>query len=793
MRRTALLALPLAVAAAVGWLLLRSDVDAGSAGRVDAPTVDAAPRAVALPERGEDVSAALPVATDGAVEALGSARGGASSRPTLELEVVHADGAPAVRPNLALARADRAMSVVRWADGDADGRATLEGFDTPAVLWVSGPCWPPQSHRLASGAGRHRVVLEQGAEVSGLVTVRGRTPDVPVELRLGTFPDSGAPRGMRHTFSTDATGRFRQVGLPDGWRAPVKYTSPPWVWSKPSDWPVVVAPESGVRLDLVPMPEVRGRVVHVDGRPAAKASVRYQWTREGAGSWDSVRAGPGGRFSIRFPPGGPLDALDLDVSSREGDERAVVTLVGPAIDPVEGAELPDIVLGEPAHLAIRVTDPHGRPVQDAVVVPAGPDGRAAGTVRSSPTRDSGDTVLRDPRPLADALLVVAERFRPAVVPLAAGDGRDAPVEVGLEPCASVRVVAPAPTVEGAIRPVRVELRAAHELFGLGLGSVDERLAERRVADGGVYRGRPAGGARLLDASCLVPGHAFTVCSLDQWDFVIESREEPPLAPGEWRVVTMREPVVPRELVLEVRTPDGSRLETFDATLRGPGGVEATKRRIPWGDGPARLRFPGLGVDTVDIEVLAKGHAPWRAEGVVVPRDRTPVVVVLESGRDVLLEVVDAAGRHVRPHRVDVTDARGAPLERCAFRPRGVVLRALPPETVRIEVEVYKRTHVLHHDARERTARLVLDDAGAAMLRWDPGLELPDGSWVVLSGEDGRSGTVNLEAAARTAGRRLVPGLPPGDWRAQLHAGRARGPWVEFTVEDGGLVDLRLDG
>ena len=742
-QRLALLLAPVALALAV-WVVATQLLDDGtSAEPTGADAVVPPPVAAPAAERAEaaDLPAGTPepVAEDpGALPQAASADAaralvpeGGESGPSLLLELLHADGRPATGARVVLARGGR---VLDGGTADTRGRVRLDGTDSGAAVWVGGACSPAQRFVFEPAVGSQTVRLAPGGLVEGRVTVDGRAPGEPLALSLhgDGLDDPLVPAHVRKALmrrrgprwdggrgvATDAEGHFLVSGLPAGWSGELRFDRPPYqiegrsLWLGLHDWPAVTANAGRVQLDLVRVPSLRGRLVDEVGRPV-EGAVSFELDQEGLHLEATTHTDADGRFAQPVDAG-PVERLAIAHKSSAGNVQLEFRDL--EVHVRDGLDLGELVIEGGEDVIFLVRDVNGAPVEGAVGI-VDDETLMDARWRSAPTDSFGRGRVKHVPADAETLVVHAPRHRSTSAPLTSD--RTEHVRVRMEPCASLDVTVVGPHLEpgGYARP-RLELDAvaAPALFARpDHGELTRRrLTPKPGAPPPPERWRLRQGRLPLSkiCGCFEPGIPFRLELLDSFDHLVETWEEPALAPGEWRTRTLTTDAIPRDLRVDVRDLAGVRLT--DASARVYVRAKQEGRGLRSLDG--HLVAKQLVAETVSLLVQAPGHASAWLDDVVVPADGSPVVVTLGPPSEVLLELLTHDGR---PAPIDVAKgtwgayaatAAGESLRVRGWQtPHGILYEDLPAAPVSLRVRVGGTWYGVDADGRVGEAKLVLPE------------------------------------------------------------------------------------
>ncbi|MEE2714029.1 MAG: carboxypeptidase-like regulatory domain-containing protein [Planctomycetota bacterium] len=538
---------------------------------------------------------------------------------------------------------------------DGLGRVTL---DAPLqVVWavVVKDAYPPVLAAIAD-AGVTVVRLPGGVSVEGVVTVGGRSVKQPVALELRGYRDvsvdwtlpqraararAGYVRGDVIPLVTDDRGRFAFHGLEAETELSLHFPFHQVVGGPGNGGHSyqVIAPTSGVRIDLAPSPGITGRPVGHDGILAVRAVV----TPSNGEPWTArPRRGEGGSFHLVLRDGEARQAEVL--ITRPDGSRFARRLVVSGLDGL--VDLGDIPADPLRLLPVHVTGPKGD-IAGARVV--------AGGYVSAPTGEDGWVDFR--APLGAPILVVGaagyrlEEVR--VPPLDSGA-----VEVRLAPSNALRCVV---VGAGAASPgLQVEIAyPGSSLFEGPMiplhastdvrGTSPLRRSHDPVTGGGrvIYRLSAGSPSKGVVAHGVRPDTPLTVSLKDAHGHEL-FKEVVSLGAGQQRTVTWSVERRARALHLRVRDDRGAPLSGVDIELGGRGSAVKT-------DGEGRAVVEGIFGDRVEVMVSKRGYGTVTVGEVGLEEE---VAIRLSPARSVWVTVVDGSGALVDGASVNLDDGSG---------------------------------------------------------------------------------------------------------------------------------------
>ena len=276
--------------------------------------------------------------------------------PTVMLHVVSASQTPVRDAEIHLGS--------RHAITDADGNATLRGLDIGGErLSIEAEGWGPIRTQIDTGDDRRAtiaktIVLQPGSELAGVVVDEANKPVANASVQIGQGP-------WRDRADCDDHGRFSFPYVGPG-KVALSASSDAFIAT-----PDLLVDHDGVRanrnvtLHVELGARATGIVVDEHGAPVAKASVML-----GSSSADSDDAG---HFAIQGITPGDLE-LTATAPLAASQKRNVVVAKGAKLD------LRIVVLE--GSLAGIVRDPHGAPVEDAMLNAKGDNDIGGGITRT---------------------------------------------------------------------------------------------------------------------------------------------------------------------------------------------------------------------------------------------------------------------------------------------------------------------------------------------------------------------------------------------------------------------------
>jgi hypothetical protein len=272
-----------------------------------------------------------------------------------------------------------------------------------------------------------------------------------------------------------------------------------------------------------------------------------------------------------------------------------------------------------------------------------------------------------------------------------------------------------------------------------------------------------------------------------------------LGPREHREQTLRIDCKLRSVVVRVVDTSAAGLSA-EVTLQAT--RDASQQPVPRTertDAHGRVAFVGLAAERVDVWAVAPGYSPmWRGQ-LTLDRDPLEIVLTLENGPRVDVEIADLEGR---PRDVDSLQLVGVPMCVLADRIAPGLYRfpAFPRAATGIIASVQGRRWSVSHSASEPVAHLVVPASGSLSVTWAP-LPLdcePNG--IFISSEPSAWGWFEPIDAATLAGHGpvLFETLAPGDYSVRLncpdskHAQAVAELSARATVQSGKTAQLRIE-
>ncbi|MEW6747810.1 MAG: sigma-70 family RNA polymerase sigma factor [Planctomycetota bacterium] len=667
---------------------------------------------------------------------------------------------------------------------DIYGTASLPAHDGPVDLYVAGVSTTSFHEPLERAVGRHRVDLPAGAAISGTVYLDGVPAREPVAVGLAPYesPDrrvhfwdalkasveSRAFCTLQNAQLTGPNGSFLFSGLPDGWRGSLRFPEC-YQHERATEDLRVVAPATGVIVELSSYPRVTGRIVRAGSHdPVPSGRIEFAIAHPSSRYTGKLSADAEGCFEV--PLRRPVLSLSLDLFDPQNEAARRLELG--EIDHRRDLDLGDVELHVARHISFIARDVHGQPVSGAIA--ALDDGSA----RSLPTDADGRATIGPVQPDVRVMTVHAHGYRSQPVPIARD--RDS-IDVTLE--ASPLVTVTVRTPDGDLpKGVELVVAAPSKLFESGgdtfppddvvfeLG-MTQAMSMSTIHEGDaisgelVYPLKP--GARITIAD-LRAGCPFTLELRDGVGSIVW-REELVLAAGERREVEAVLSQRTRNLQGRVQDPQGNALPCISVLMQRP----KSQRVLSFTTDETGSFSGGLFADHVDVLAFGDGYAPVHLENVAVPPEGVPLVLTMDEGLSVRVLIRDAEGREAPADAVWV-EVNGRRInEQSGDEPRDPksewILEHLPETQLVLKAQVGGRVFDRNHDARAPEETVVVPSFGSLDLSWTVQMKEGYEYQLCIRDADGRMFLYRiLDQAAITRRFLHVPVLFPGAYDVQLY-------------------------
>lgn len=695
-----------------------------------------------------------------------------------------------------------------WADGgadaamrstDAEGRCSFGRVGGAGGLLVDADGHALRHVPLTSRAAEHRITLEDGASIEGVLLVDGQ-PGVGQVMRFRDLDvgDAVPPllrdryrwRGARATCGRN--GEFRFAGLAPG--AAASLDLPQSLWLLRGDAGRMVAPRHQLELHATQLPTVRGRLLWSDtNEPVAWAQVMaYAEFVDGQTSPSvGCEAARDGTFAVGLYGGGS-DRRDTwrDPTQRPAFRTVRLSFEAAGAASTTKLELAGEALAMRENLVVRMdrarithfrcVDAAGQPIAGARL--------KARTVSEATDAEGRGTFAGV---ASDITLVGSPRHRvgPTTPRAPAAGTADDPLVFELQPTNVVRVQ----VVGDAAPDARYELRSGEGMFAGGRmrGSLDEALFAIDAQGGASGRTQPDGSNKWYsvreeitigaDGGAVVhslePGVACHFAALD--DLGRESARCDFTAPpwGESLALELRLPPIGEPFRSRVVDADGKPLEKVEVAFR----VEESddtfflNRRTDT-EGKFEVLHPG-DLSRARVTLSCAGYVELRHESVAA--GPPPTTFVMVRGREVTVHVVDEQQRPlaVTPVWRDERDTPREWLQEGVWR-----FRDLPPGSVRFVCRIGDDEFALSHDTASPEATLRVPRPAtlrlAAANGWPTKSDARTSLVAVATCLEGDHRTTRISRPQRGDPEQLLPGR----WRLDL---------VEATYSSGASSERSL--
>ncbi len=559
-------------------------------------------------------------------------------------------------------------------------------------------------------------------------------------------------------------------------------------------------------------PFIRGRVVDATKKPVPMAEVAITIGTIREGVTRRVTADSAGRFrefSVRYPgrKPGEADSFSIEVAPPHG-----IVLFGQGrkydLDPSAGfladRDVGDLQVDEFRTLQVSVRNEAGAPVARGFLA------RDDAHVNAFVPLDAEANAKLYPPLAAVTILVAADGYERGRVTIPANAA--SPFVVSLQKAATVEVRvrtpsgAPAPNVSVRFFGPRGFMAFSDSLQQAVYDGALSDADEGSVSDAGKstnsmvgFRTDAKGVVRVGD---LVPGVPIKVEVTDPFATFSWLYDATPRV-GEPVLIESKTSREPRTFAVIVMDAQGAPVRNASLDLDPLGGERPEARGLTantGADGTASFShvYAVEGLLTIHADALLK----QRIDPFVFPGDGREAVVVLKSGRDVALEVVDPAGLPVPVEAAWVVhpDAGRSDGARAATDGR-LVLKALPEDLVTITAKVGGEDFSMRHDARVPEARLVVPAHATLLMQLGEQGKSKDLNVFVrltpLAGESPQRIFVPSLQGDLTTGELRIDAVRTGKYRAELLRDNGQalptriGAFVDFVVETGRTNEIRL--
>jgi hypothetical protein len=528
--------------------------------------------------------------------------------------------------------------------------ATFDAVRLPASVVILPYSRDPAVAALSAGSGDVTVRLTQGAVVSGKAFVNGAVPATELELLLVSTPPSrfrdswpaAVDRWMQQTkpqglylraWPNLRDGSFRFSGLHAEWKGVLQIPNGYRMEGVPARDIPLGQPTSGIVLNLVEMPHLRGRVVMAKTRvpiPGAAISLRVGGKGGEQSGIGGLWSDAGGRFAVPVPGDAVWKAGSLSIFNLRNS--GVRHLPISEADLAQGRDLGDVEVEAPRAASLRIKSKKGVPIEAARVVAMTPPDHL-GPIARSGKDGKAEFVIR---PTATGLRVVASGYEPVEIPIPAAD-TETEVVLARDTRLTIRVVLAdgVTDADGA----SLWLESDHEILRPSAKSErDYVVREPPDYDATIWETADEGarvnlGQSPATISCIRPGKAFHVRAKEPLTGTTASQSVV-LAEEEWKTVVLTLPIPARRLEGKVVDPAGEPLYQAQVFVEGVG-VRRTGR-----DGT--FLFDRLTLDRVKVSVELPGFARWSQEVALSP-EGVKLSIQLTRAEPLTISVVDSRG------------------------------------------------------------------------------------------------------------------------------------------------------
>ncbi len=720
----------------------------------------------------------------------GFSRVAVPTAPAFELAIVDESGNPLPGAQLRFHRGGVALGQTV---SDKDGLLRLRPTAEEVVVQISTINRAPQLVNLELIEGRREVVMSDGGVIDGRIET-----DEPVFLQLEAahqlfreespefelLPelDQRFSNFRRFLVPVRKTGEFQYAGLPQGWSGTLSSADPRYriddrgMDSEADGRLEILAPQTDLRISLIPVPHISGRVMLPEGLADATLTMK-------AGSLTAKRAlTSDGCFEFLADPT-KIDQLELFVHSPSG-------YIGHhRFDPVPSdGRLGDLAVDFRPPVQLHVTDANGASVADAHVLDLAADGSHAQTNADG----RAELMLLGEQP---QLLVRAIGMEPQLLDMPIASLGDL-VEVQLQ--ASNQLQLQLRTANGhapmtADQSLVIRLEAEQGLFS-GSHTLDRdyqtqtgELFASGLSQNGIVRGDfRSDQDGNLTLSGVNPAAAMQVQVWAEGGGLLLQRTLPTISATGQQSVVLDIPQS-RSFRGKLIDPDGRAVTDALVALRTDADAEGFHRATT--DLLGRFEIPAVYGEQGLLKVVAKGFAFEPDFQYQLPAEGEEATIQLSRGRSLQLNVIDSSGTAVSQFAASTyIDDRGSFGSRADGN--GLLkITGLPLVAVDLQVEVDGWRYPMHAALGDDELTLQL-----------PVRDTVQVGWSLLSAE--------LQSAASNYRMRIdsngvstehwLPGLaqlqlPFGSYTATLlDADRNELRSTTFDVNGDAIVSVRLD-
>jgi len=727
------------------WRLLSADSPGPDSLAPDAGSMHAAADTIEVPAPGEaDASARR-------IESSFSPNASVADTSALiaERTVVDESGVPLT----GIAVASLIEGVVEAGTTDARGMLVF-----PAQPGASGRlfAFPPGAFpvdlELNLDPGHGQLVIPRGEEFSGRVLVNGSSPTGPIDLGLALdrplfveyeeYDEIQAAiqffRQARDT--TGPHGEFCFTGLRRTWSGvvtlPAEYKIPGREAPRFKDLRIhYPGPETGVLIELERLPSIKGRVLLGEGDlpvPGARIHLSIKWLDRPSRRTVDLTCDAEGRFTAPFKRA-DLGGMAWEATAPDGGGFVRGTIGPEYADQLAETsilDLGDLRLSDAAaySLDLVITDDEQSPVSGAIAFL----GEYASLLAKPPAEGerravsdaAGNLEFRGLREGADELVVAAPGYLPYELALGTdlaelvSEERHIELEratllelsvIGRDglalPRIEVRLRGRAPLFEepSLLQPVpRFERSFLGKVVRARPGRLNVRTSGEVASSVGTPPGETPGRIQLAG---IVAGRELAYEVVDTLGQQVASGTLRTPASGTEAVELIQVEERLTTLAGRVSDEEGEMLVGVAIAYTRGGGQRASTRSGTSGE----FGLDYVGSSTIDLTLTKRGFERIDLRDFTVPDEKIPVEIVMRSGRDLSVSVVDGEGNLI------VADEVQAWVEGSSVRWEPEVLgrglyefQDVPPEPIQIFVRAGTRGELRTHDPLAGDARFQLE-------------------------------------------------------------------------------------
>ncbi len=645
-----------ALATVIAWSASRGC----PAGPSDVPIV-VAPRSASEP-----VGKSMPLNVADPARSAATEPGPLQAAGDLTISVSDSSGLPYAALRVAAMEGPRIVGVDRT---NAHGSVQFPPVQGAVSIFVIGGEFIRKRVELSQGQGRHAIEIERGRSLAGRLIVDGAEPAESVQLVLGWSEASeelaqlpavlvkslnlrvNAGRGAV-AFLTDPSGVFALDDLNPAWSGRVEL--PVWLETEAGEPAfAIAAPRDNLELRARLRPAIIGRVVAAGSRePVLNAHLTATVRCERGEYTDAFVCTAEGRFRIPLTCGGLTGA---QIWIHAGEQGACTLEVGPVPDGRGGVDLGDVELGIARQAVLHVVREEGEPIQGASI------GTESNTAVWSASSDEEGWLVTPVLPLeVDHLIVSALAYRSATVvlpPIVLS-----PIEVVLHPINAFVVRVSRPTGE-RLRGIAVIIepedaspfeppfgeQADPKQLELGATLPLRRIVEPATAKHSkrlrwVFRTNQDGEVLITG---LRAGTGLIIHVEDAGDATIVAEQRVAIGGSGRQSLDLVVLGEPKSMAVRVR--DNRKTPIPGARVQLNGNAQS----FAMTDKQGVATITGLFADVIELSISAERYCAARARTELVAGTQNEFDVLLERGRSIAVDVLDANGQ---PAPVDWVNA-----------------------------------------------------------------------------------------------------------------------------------------